>query len=250
MRRKIVAGNWKMNNDQNESNILINAVIEKNSENSSCNIYVSPSFPFLKDAVLTCSKSNIKVLSQNVSHLTNGALTGDVSCTMLKSIGINSVIIGHSERRTIFGESDDILLKKLKICLENNLEVFFCIGEEIEARNNNKHFSVIENQLNETVFMLEKIDPKNLVIAYEPVWAIGTGLTASPEQAQEMHKFIRQKFTEKFSESISSNLSIIYGGSVKPSSAKNIFNQPDVDGGLIGGASLNANDFSDIINSI
>ena len=171
MRRKIVAGNWKMNNDQSESNILIHSIIEKNSENSSCNIYVSPSFPFLKDAVLTCSKSNIKVLSQNVSHLTNGALTGDVSCTMLKSIGINSVIIGHSERRTIFGESNEVLLKKIKICLENNLEVFFCIGEEIEARNNNKHFSVIENQLNETVFMLEKIDPKNLVIAYEPVWA-------------------------------------------------------------------------------
>ena len=239
-----------MNNDQNESNILIRSVIEQNSKNNSCNIYVSPSFPFLKDAVLNCSKSSIKVLSQNVSHLTNGALTGDVSCTMLKSIGVNSVIIGHSERRKIFGESDDILLKKLKICLQNNLEVFFCIGEEIDARNNNKHFSVIENQLNETVFMFGEIDPANLVIAYEPVWAIGTGLTASPEQAQEMHKFIRQMFTEKFSESISCNLSIVYGGSVKPSSAKNIFSQPDVDGGLIGGASLNANDFSNIINSI
>ena len=250
MRRKIVAGNWKMNNDQNESNILIRSVIEQNSKNNSCNIYVSPSFPFLKDAVLNCSKSNIKVLSQNVSHLTNGALTGEVSCTMLKSIGVNSVIIGHSERRKIFGESDDILLKKLKICLQNNLEVFFCIGEEIDARNNNKHFSVIENQLNETVFMFGEIDPANLVIAYEPVWAIGTGLTASPQQAQEMHKFIRQIFTEKFSESISCNLSIIYGGSVKPSSAKNIFSQPDVDGGLIGGASLNVNDFSNIINSI
>ena len=250
MRRKIVAGNWKMNNDQNESNILIRSVIEQNSKNNSCNIYVSPSFPFLKDAVLNCSKSNIKVLSQNVSHLTNGALTGDVSCTMLKSIGVNSVIIGHSERRKIFGESDDILLKKLKICLQNNLEVFFCIGEEIDARNNNKHFSVIENQLNETVFMFGEIDPANLVIAYEPVWAIGTGLTASPQQAQEMHKFIRQIFTEKFSESISCNLSIVYGGSVKPSSAKNIFSQPDVDGGLIGGASLNVNDFSNIINSI
>jgi len=250
MRRKIVAGNWKMNNDQNESNILIRSVIEQNSKNNSCNIYVSPSFPFLKDAVLNCSKSNIKVLSQNVSHLTKGALTGDVSCTMLKSIGVNSVIIGHSERRKIFGESDDILLKKLKICLQNNLEVFFCIGEEIDARNNNKHFSVIENQLNETVFMFGEIDPANLVIAYEPVWAIGTGLTASPQQAQEMHKFIRQMFTEKFSESISCNLSIVYGGSVKPSSAKNIFSQPDVDGGLIGGASLNVNDFSNIINSI
>ena len=250
MRRKIVAGNWKMNNDQSESNVLIHSIIEQSSKNTSCNIYVSPSFPFLKDAALTCSKSNIKVLSQNVSHLSSGALTGDVSCTMLKSIGVNSVIIGHSERRTIFGESDDILLKKIKICLENNLEVFFCIGEEIDVRNSNKYFSVIENQLNETVFKLKDMDPENLVIAYEPVWAIGTGLTASPEQAQEMHKFIRQKFTEKFSESISNNLSIIYGGSVKPNSAKNIFNQPDVDGGLIGGASLNPNDFLDIINSI
>ena len=118
MRRKIVAGNWKMNNNQSESNILIHSIIEKNSENSSCNIYVSPSFPFLKDAVLTCSKSNIKVLSQNVSHLTDGALTGDVSCTMLKSIGINSVIIGHSERRTIFGESNEVLLKKIKRMFE------------------------------------------------------------------------------------------------------------------------------------
>ena len=242
MRRKIVAGNWKMNNNQSESNILIHSIIEKNSENSSCNIYVSPSFPFLKDAVLTCSKSNIKVLSQNVSHLTNGALTGDVSCTMLKSIGINSVIIGHSERRKIFGESNEVLLKKIKICLENNLEVFFCIGEEIEARNNNKHFSVIENQLNETVFMLEKIDPKNLVIAYEPVWAIGTGLTPTLDEINQAHELIKN-FDQKFID-----FKVLYGGSVKSSNSKEITNLSHVDGCLVGGASLKVDEFNTIIS--
>ena len=169
---------------------------------------------------------------------------------MLKSININSVIVGHSERRTIFKENDDILLKKIELCVKNNFEIFLCIGEDLESRNSNKEFSVIEDQLYNTIFNLNDINPKKLIIAYEPVWAIGTGLSANPSQAQEMHNFIREKFKVKFSESISDNLTIIYGGSVKPETAKDIFDQPDVDGGLIGGASLNHNDFIKIVKSI
>ena len=250
MRRKIVAGNWKMNNDLNQSMSLIDSVIENSAGITNCELYLSPSFPFLRDSKIKCEHTNIKVLAQNVSHLEKGALTGDVSCDMLKSININSVIIGHSERRTIFKENDDILLKKIELCVKNNFEIFLCIGEDLESRNSNKEFSVIEDQLNNTIFNLNDINPKKLIIAYEPVWAIGTGLSANPTQAQEMHNFIREKFKVKFSESISDNLTIIYGGSVKPETAKDIFDQPDVDGGLIGGASLNHNDFIKIVKSI
>ena len=169
---------------------------------------------------------------------------------MLQSIEISSVIIGHSERRTIFKENDQLLLSKIELCVKNNLEVFFCVGEDLQARNSNDEFSVIEDQLNKTIFNLPEINPEKLVIAYEPVWAIGTGLTAKPSQAQEMHNFIREKFKNKYSKSISDNLPIIYGGSVKPESAKDIFDQSDVDGGLIGGASLNPDDFIEIIKSI
>lgn len=249
MRKKIVAGNWKMNNDEIESQRLINSIIEKKLDNN-CEVYVSPSFPFLKDAIKLCDKTNIKVLAQNVSHEIEGAFTGDVSCKMLDSLEVKSVIIGHSERRTIFKEDNNMLLNKLKLCFKNNFQVFFCIGEDIDARKSEEQFFVIEDQLNKTVFQLENIDPNKLIIAYEPVWAIGTGLSATPNQAQEMHKFIREKFKNKFSKSISEKLSIIYGGSVKPSSAKEIFAQNDVDGGLIGGASLKSNDFADIVNSI
>jgi len=250
MRKKIVAGNWKMNNDENESHKLIHSIIEKNVNNNNSEIYISPSFPFLKDAIKLCENTNIKILAQNVSHQSEGAFTGDVSCKMLKSIGVNSVIIGHSERRTIFKEDNIMLLNKLELCFKNNLQVFFCIGEDIHARKSKEQFSVIEDQLNKTVFKFENIDPNKLIIAYEPVWAIGTGLSATPDQAQEVHKFVREKFKNKFSESISSKLSIIYGGSVKPNSAKEIFAQNDVDGGLIGGASLNPGNFTEIVNSI
>ena len=250
MRRKIVAGNWKMNNNMSQTNSLIDSVIKKINFDTNCEVYLSPSFPFLKDAKIKCNSSNVKVLAQNVSHHEKGALTGDVSCDMLQSIEISSVIIGHSERRTIFKENDQILLSKIELCVKNNLEVFFCVGEDLQARNSNDEFSVIEDQLNKTIFNLPEINPEKLVIAYEPVWAIGTGLTAKPSQAQEMHNFIREKFKYKYSKSISDNLPIIYGGSVKPESAKDIFDQSDVDGGLIGGASLNPDDFIEIIKSI
>ena len=250
MRRKIVAGNWKMNNNLSESISLIDSIIEMNNSNNNCEVYVSPSFPFLKDAKVKCNSTEIKVLAQNVSHLAKGALTGDVSCSMLQSIDINSVIIGHSERRTVFKETDQMLLKKIELCLKNNFEIFLCIGEDLESRNSNRQYSVVEDQLNSTIFNLTNINPDKLIIAYEPVWAIGTGLTAKPSQAQEMHNFIREKFKIKYSSSISDNLPIIYGGSVKPESAKDIFHQIDVDGGLIGGASLKPDDFIEIIKSI
>tara|TARA_B100001093_G_C26566841_1_gene901187 strand:+ start:55 stop:807 length:753 start_codon:yes stop_codon:yes gene_type:complete len=250
MRRKIVAGNWKMNNDEKESHELINSIIEKNSNNKNCEIYISPSFPFLKDAKELCNNTNINIMAQNVSHISSGALTGDVSFKMLKSIGVSSVIIGHSERRTIFNESDSLLLTKLEICIKNDFEVFFCIGEDIEARNSGNEYKIIEDQLNKTIFKLENLNPEQLVIAYEPVWAIGTGLSASPNQAQGMHKFIREKLVNNFSDSFALKIPILYGGSVKPGSANDIFANNDVDGGLIGGASLKSQDFSDIINSI
>ena len=239
-----------MNNNLSESISLIDSIIEKNNSNNNCEVYVSPSFPFLNDVKVKCNSTEIKVLAQNVSHLAKGALTGDVSCSMLQSIDINSVIIGHSERRTVFKETDQMLLKKIELCLKNNFEVFLCIGEDLESRNSNRQYSVVEDQLNSTIFNLTNINPDKLIIAYEPVWAIGTGLTAKPSQAQEMHNFIREKFKIKYSSSISDNLPIIYGGSVKPESAKDIFHQIDVDGGLIGGASLKPDDFIEIIKSI
>ena len=178
-----------------------------------------------------------------------GAFTGEVSIDMLKSINVDGVILGHSERREYYNEDDDLLLRKLKVSLENNFKVYFCIGESLEDREKNNHFEKVKNQLEKTVFKIDNIDPENLVIAYEPIWAIGTGLTASPEQAQEIHKYIRNLLSERYGNKISDNTSIIYGGSVKPANAREIFSKKDVDGGLIGGASLNAVDFSAIVSA-
>ena len=190
------------------------------------------------------------MLAQNVNDNLKGAFTGEVSIHMLKSINVDGVILGHSERREYYNEDDDLLLRKLKVSLENNFKVYFCIGESLEDREKNNHFEKVKNQLEKTVFKIDNIDPENLVIAYEPIWAIGTGLTASPEQAQEIHKYIRNLLSERYGNRISDNTSIIYGGSVKPNSARDIFEKQDVDGGLIGGASLSPQDFIDIVRSI
>jgi triosephosphate isomerase len=250
MRKKIVAGNWKMNNDLFMTKDLIHSIKSKLNNNFNTEVFISPSFPFLLEAKKNCNNTKINVTAQNINENESGAYTGEVSSSMLKSIGVNSVIIGHSERRQYFNENDHILLKKLKKAMSEKFKVFFCVGENINERENNNHFNIIEKQLNNTVFKIDSFDVNNLIIAYEPVWAIGTGLTASPEQAQEMHFFIREIFKSKYGSEISNNLSIIYGGSVKPSSAKDIFGKKDVDGGLIGGASLRAQDFIDIVNSI
>ena len=252
MRQKIVAGNWKMNNDKGESKALIEG-IKTEIENlplENTRVIVAPSFVNLESAVNQTEDSAIEVVAQNMHQTKNGAYTGEVSADMLKSVGIKSVIIGHSERRSIFNESDEILAEKVDAALANGLEVIFCFGEKLEERKTDNHLLEVGSQLKNSILHIAAEDWKNVVLAYEPVWAIGTGETASPEQAQEMHAFIRNVVAKKYTQEIADNLSILYGGSVKPANAQEIFSKPDVDGGLIGGASLKASDFSAIIKAI
>ena len=252
MRKKIVAGNWKMNNDKKATKQLIKQ-IKKNINSlplEETRVIVAPTFVNLSSAVKRAKKSKIEVVAQNMHQAKSGAFTGEISADMLKSIGITTVILGHSERRTYFGETDSLLAEKVNTALENGLEIIFCFGELLEDRKSNNHFKIVESQLKNALFHLEAIAFKNIILAYEPVWAIGTGETASPEQAQEMHAFIRSIIEEKFNKQVSENVSILYGGSVKPANAKEIFSKPDVDGGLIGGAALKAEDFTAIIKAI
>jgi triosephosphate isomerase len=248
MRRKIVAGNWKMNNDLNETINLINDIII-NLEKSNVIVMIAPSFPFLKTAVDHVADRNIEVVAQNINENKSGALTGEVSVDMLKSVGVKTTLVGHSERRSHYHEDDDLLYKKINMALECHMDVIFCFGEELKDRKSNSHFDIVKSQLENTVMKLESNSWKNIVLAYEPVWAIGTGETASAEQAQEIHQFVRNYISEKFNSEVANNVSILYGGSVKPSNAVEIFNKRDVDGGLIGGAALKANDFIEIIKA-
>ena len=204
----------------------------------------------MSQAVTELNDSAIEVIGQNMHQATNGAYTGEVSVGMLQSIGVKSVILGHSERRAYFNETDEALAEKVKTAVAHDMEVIFCFGEELEDRKADNHFAVVENQLRKALFDLNSADWKYIVLAYEPVWAIGTGETASPEQAQEMHAFIRNLVEEGFGAEIAENVAILYGGSVKPANAQEIFSKSDVDGGLIGGAALNADDFFAIVQSI
>ena len=246
-RKKIVAGNWKMNMTIDESNELINElkVVSKNN----VEIKIAPSFTNLYYTISLLKNSGIEVIAQNVHSEKRGAYTGEISAEMLKSIGVNTVIIGHSERRKYFNETDTILSKKVKAALENSLNIIFCIGEELSERESGNHFEIIKNQLTNALIDLNNNEIKNIVIAYEPVWAIGTGMTANNNQIQEMHEFIRELINKKFGNEIADNIRILYGGSVKPNNAKEIFSLNDVDGGLIGGASLNFSDFHSIIKA-
>jgi triosephosphate isomerase len=189
------------------------------------------------------------VIAQNVNQNSKGAFTGEISVEMLKSIGVNCVIIGHSERRSLFGETDQILFEKLNYATSNDMNVIFCIGEELQQRQNGNYFDVIQNQLEMGVLDLSTELMKKVTLAYEPVWAIGTGVTANPDQIQEIHQFIRNLIHQSFDETISNSIRILYGGSVKPTNAVEIFNLPDVDGGLIGGASLKFADFQSIVEA-
>ena len=248
MRKKIVAGNWKMNNGLSETIELIND-LKQNLSDSGVKVMIAPSYPFLKTAVDQVGDGSIEVISQNINDNKSGAYTGEVSIAMLNSIGVNTTLIGHSERRAYYNEDDALLLKKINLALESNMDIIFCFGEELKDRKSNSYFDIVKAQLENTVMKLEPNSWKNIVLAYEPVWAIGTGETASAEQAQEIHKFVRNCISEHFSSEIADNVPILYGGSVKPSNAVEIFNKKDVDGGLIGGAALNAHDFVEIIKA-
>lgn len=247
-RKKIVAGNWKMNNGLQETKYLINELLKETNQ-SGCEVMIAPSFVSLKTSIDYLKNKDIEVVSQNVHQKNNGAYTGEISAKMLSSIGIKTTIIGHSERREYFNETHEILKNKVDTSLENSINIIFCFGEELKDRKNNNHFRIISNQISESLFHLSSSDWDNIILAYEPVWAIGTGETASSDQVQEMHSFIRNFIAQKYSTELAQKISILYGGSVKPNNAKEIFSMEDVDGGLIGGASLNSKDFFSIVNS-
>ncbi len=251
MRKQIVAGNWKMNNDLDASKSLVKKITKKLKKKSlkDTRVIVAPTFVSLQKVAYKAKGTKVEVAAQNMHQAKSGAFTGEISAEMLKSVGVNIVILGHSERREYFGETDVILAEKVNAALENKLEVIFCFGEVLEDRKSEKHFSVVESQIKNGLFHLEASAWDNIILAYEPVWAIGTGETASPEQAQEMHAFIRKIVADKYNQEVANNVSILYGGSVKPSNAKEIFSKEDVDGGLIGGAALNADDFIELVKS-
>lgn len=248
MRKNIVAGNWKMNNDIQQTYNLLEEIISKKPKTDT-EIIVAPSFVSLPLAVEKLKGTEVKVAAQNAHQNENGAFTGEVSIPMLKSIGIDTVILGHSERRAYFGETNSLLAEKINTALKHNFTVIYCFGEELSERKADKQFDVVENQIKEALFHLKTEHWKNIVLAYEPVWAIGTGETATPEQAQEIHAFVRQTVASEYGSTIANEVSILYGGSVKPDNAKEIFANPDVDGGLIGGAALKADDFLKIVDS-
>ena len=250
MRTKIVAGNWKMNKNSEETEDLINELIAKLPIDTEATVLIAPTFINLASAVDHLEFTQIGVAAQNMHQHENGAYTGEISANMLKSVGVNTVILGHSERRAIFHEDDALIADKVTTALKHEMTVIFCFGEELKDRQNNQHFNVVENQLRDGLFHISNESWTNIILAYEPVWAIGTGETASPEQAQEMHAFIRETVRHTFGSDIAEEVSILYGGSVKPDNAKEIFGKPDVDGGLIGGAALKADDFIAIINAL
>ena len=249
MRTQIVAGNWKMNKNLDETEALLSELSAKLPD-THAEVIVAPTFVNLSSAVRQLQGSVIQVAAQNMHFAESGAYTGEISAAMLQNIGVEIVILGHSERRAYFGEDDALLTQKVDAALAKDLRVIFCFGEELDDRKNENHFTVVESQLKNAIFHLGSDQWKNIVLAYEPVWAIGTGETASPEQAQEMHAFIRKTIAEAYSNEVADQVTILYGGSVKPGNAAEIFSKPDVDGGLIGGASLKCDDFTAIVKAI
>ncbi len=252
MRKQIAAANWKMNLSIQEAETLVDKLLEKRFDLSTSQfVLLGVPFPYLmKVKEMVSSANHIEVCAQNVSSKENGAYTGETSAAMLNSIGINYVIIGHSERRQYFHESNEELAAKVNIALAHNLLPVFCCGEALDIREAGTQNEFVEKQLSDSLFHLSEAEIKKIIIAYEPIWAIGTGKTASSEQAQEMHAHIRKTFADKYGADAADEISILYGGSVKAANAKVIFGKSDVDGGLIGGASLQAEEFGAIVNSL
>tara|TARA_B110000211_G_scaffold37027_1_gene37265 strand:+ start:682 stop:1437 length:756 start_codon:yes stop_codon:yes gene_type:complete len=250
MRKNIVAGNWKMNLNREKGIKLVEEVISLVSSDNNVEVVFSPPFLYLHKVNKMCANDNLlQTASQNISHNESGAFTGEVSAQMVNSLNVKYTILGHSERREYFNETNIELKQKVDLSLKNNLKIIFCCGESLNQRESGVHFDWIKQQLTESVFHLTEKEFEKVVIAYEPIWAIGTGITASSDQAEEIHQFVRNVITEKYNENIAENTSILYGGSCNPTNAKELFSKKNIDGGLIGGASLNAENFTRIIKS-
>lgn len=246
MRRKIVVGNWKMNTGFEEA---LNLVLDINKlKGRALEAIILTPFTHIK-SIQEIACANLKVGAQNLSQFENGAYTGEISAEMLASLNAKYVAIGHSERRTIFNETDEIIAAKLQIALKNNLKPILCCGEALATRKAGTHIEFIEKQLKSALQALTKENMQRIILAYEPIWAIGTGATASAAQAQEVHQSIRALLTELYDAETAENTSILYGGSVKPTNAKELFSEEDIDGALVGGASLNAESFVQIIKA-
>lgn len=250
MRKNIVAGNWKMNTTVAEGVALakeVNSAVAAAKPN--CDVIVCVPFTHLVPVAEAIDTAILGLGAENCADHASGAYTGEVSASMVASTGAGYVILGHSERRQYYGETSEILRAKVALALENNLKPIFCIGEVLEQRENGTFFDVVRTQIEEGLFNLEASDFGKIVLAYEPVWAIGTGKTATPEQAEDMHAHIRNLIAERYGKEVADNTSILYGGSCKPSNAKELFAKPDIDGGLIGGAALDAASFMGIVTA-
>ena len=247
MRKLFIAGNWKMNKNVKESVSLAKSLINRLKDVQDKDVVVCPAFTALSQVYEEVKDSNVKVGAQNMSFEDEGAYTGEISPRMLKDF-CEYVILGHSERRQYFGENDEIVNKKVKKALEHGLKPILCIGETLEERDGDKTFDIIESQLKKSLKNMDKNDMKKIIIAYEPVWAIGTGKTATPEQAEDVHVFIRKVIKKSYGDEIASELRILYGGSVKPDNVKTLMEKEDIDGALVGGASLDAESFSGIVD--
>ena len=250
MKKKIIAGNWKMNHTFSEATLLLDQLSRISYLNKKCEVIIAPPYPYLELAKKITQSNGIKIAAQDCSENQQGAYTGEVSAKIIKSMGAEYVIIGHSERRIYHHENSQQLINKIYQALSNELKIIFCIGESLIERNEEKHFFVIEQQLRESILELSMESMQHILIAYEPVWAIGTGVTASTTQAQEMHEFIRNLLVKKVGMEAAMQMHLLYGGSCNPSNASELFSCKDIDGGLIGGASLKADDFNKIIASV
>ena len=250
MRKKIVAGNWKMNKTLQEGLQLSSDLKELlKGKTVNCEVVVGTPYIHLSEVAKNLEGTVVHVAAQNCANKESGAYTGEISAAMVASTGASHVILGHSERRAYYNETAELLKEKVELALANKLTPIFCVGEVLEERESGKHFDVVAAQIKDSLFELSKEDFSKLVVAYEPVWAIGTGKTASADQAQEMHAFIRKTIADKYGQEVADNTSILYGGSCNAGNAKELFSNPDVDGGLIGGASLEADKFLPIIEA-
>lgn len=250
MRRYLIAGNWKMNKTVSESVELAKGLVEKLRDVNDRDILICPPFTSLYSVYQVIKGTNIKLGAQDVFYEDSGAYTGEISPIMLKDVGCEYVIIGHSERRHVIGETDEVINKKVRNTLKNGLRVILCVGELLEEREQGKTLDVVKEQTVKGLSGVSKEDIKNVVIAYEPVWAIGTGKTAKPEDAQEVQKFIRSIISEMYSKEIADGFMILYGGSVKANNIDDLMAMPDIDGALVGGASLNLDEFVRIVKFV